>query len=147
MARTCGFSHFRPFIFIFYRHCAINCRVIITSRDGDVAQLVEHGTGTPQTPVRFPGAARDFSPRVNFQCRLSYDVRTPPCAIACFHICAQFKDPIVHARVRWIIETLKHPACTVEWVAQLCRSWLFPGTGNPSFPWKKSHCGTTTVKS
>ena len=45
---------------------------------GDVAQLVEHRTGTPLTQVRFPGAARGFSSRVNFQCRLSYGVRTPP---------------------------------------------------------------------
>ena len=48
----------------------------------DVAQLVEHGTWTPPTQVRFPGAARDFSPKVNFPCRLSYGVRTPPCTIA-----------------------------------------------------------------
>ena len=46
-------------------------------RGGDVAQLVERRTGTPLRQVRFPGAARDFSPRVNFQCRVSYDVRTP----------------------------------------------------------------------
>ena len=25
------------------------------------------------------------------------------------------------------METLKHPACTVGWVARLCRSWLSPG--------------------
>ena len=36
------------------------------------------------------------------------------------------KDPVVHVRVWWIIETLKHPACTVSWVARLCRSWLSP---------------------
>ena len=33
---------------------------------GDVAQLVEHRTGTPLKQVRFPGAAREFSPGVNF---------------------------------------------------------------------------------
>ena len=43
----------------------------------DVAQLVERRTGTPLTQIRFPGAERDFSPRVNFQCRLSYGVHTP----------------------------------------------------------------------
>ena len=96
--------------------------------DGDVAQLVGHRTGTPPpTPVRFSGAARDFSPIVKFQCRLSYGVRTPPCAIACIYICAHVKDPVVHVRVRWIMETLKHPAYTVGWVAWLCRSWLSPG--------------------
>ena len=33
---------------------------------GDEAQLVEHRTGMLLTQVRSPGAARDFSPRVNF---------------------------------------------------------------------------------
>ena len=94
---------------------------------GDVAQLVQHRTGTSPTQVRFPGAASRFSPRVNFQCRLSYGVRTPPCAFACIYIFAQVKDPVVHVRVRWIMETLKHPACTVSWVAPLCHSWLSPG--------------------
>ena len=63
---------------------------------GDVAQLVEHRTGTPPTQVRFPGTARDFSPRVKYQCRLSYGVRTPPCTIACIYICAHVKDPVVY---------------------------------------------------
>ena len=45
---------------------------------GDVAQLVEHRTGTPPTQVRLPGAARDLSPKDNFQCRLSYGVRILP---------------------------------------------------------------------
>ena len=68
--------------------------------DGDVTQLVEHQTGIPLTQVRVPGAARDFSPRVNFQCRLSYGVRTPPGAIACVYICVHVKDPVVHVGVR-----------------------------------------------
>ena len=42
---------------------------------GDIAQLIERRTGTPLTQVRFPGAAKDFSSRVNFQCRLSYMCR------------------------------------------------------------------------
>ena len=37
-----------------------------------VAQLVERRTDTSLTQVRFTGAARDISPRVNFQCRLSF---------------------------------------------------------------------------
>ena len=41
---------------------------------GDVAQLVERRTGTPLTQVRFPGAARDFSARVNFYCTLRVSV-------------------------------------------------------------------------
>ena len=37
------------------------------------------------------------------------------------------KDTVVSVRVRWIKETIKHPACTAGGVAQLCRSWLSPG--------------------
>ena len=74
-----------------------------------VAQLVECRTGTPLKQVRFPGAARDFSPRVSLQCTVSHGARTPLCAVACINICAHVKDPVVHVRVRWIMETLKHP--------------------------------------
>ena len=114
---------------------------------GDVAQLVEHRTGTPPTQVRFHSAARDFSPRVNFQCRLSFGVRTSPCAIACIYICTHVKDPVVHVRVWWITETLKHPACTVGLVARLRRSWLSSGESNQNCSWKKSHWDNTVVKS
>ena len=67
---------------------------------GDVAQLVEHRTGTPPVQVQFTGAARDFSPRVNFRCRLSYGVHTSQCAVACIYICVQVKDPVIHIRVQ-----------------------------------------------
>ena len=97
---------------------------------GDVAQLVERRTGTPLRPVRFPGEANDFY----FFSRSQFSVQTflrvsvhPPCAIACMNVCAHVKDPVVYVRVPWIMETLKHPACTVGWVARLCRSWLSPG--------------------
>ena len=90
--------------------------------------MVKRRTGTPLTQVRFPVAARNFSLRVNCQCRLSHGVRTPSSAMACIiHICAHVKDPVVHVRVRWIREALKHLASTVAWVARLCRSWLSPG--------------------
>ena len=36
------------------------------------SSLVEHRTVMPLMEVRFPGAARNLSPRVNFQCRLFY---------------------------------------------------------------------------
>ena len=91
------------------------------------AQLVEQLTGSLPTQVRFPGAARNFSPSLNFQCRLYNGVRTPPGEVACIYICAHVKEPVVHVRLSWIMETLKHPACTVGWVARLCRSLLSPG--------------------
>ena len=42
--------------------------------------------------------------------------------ITCINICAHVKDPVVYVRVWWITETLKHLACTIGWVAQLCCS-------------------------
>ena len=113
----------------------------LNSSGGDVAQLVERRTGTLPTQIRFPGAARDFSPRLNFQCRFSYGVRTPPCKIACIYICAHVKDPVVHVRVRWIMETLKHPGSVT--LSQLA----FPRESNPNFAWEKSHWDSTDVKS
>ena len=106
-----------------------------------------HQTGTSPPQLRFPGTARDFSPGVNFQCRLSHSVRTRHWAIACINICAHVKDPVVHVRAKWIMETIKHPACTVGQTARLCRSWLSPGKSNPNFPWEKSHWDNTVVKS
>ena len=44
------------------------------------------------------------------------------------------------------METLKHPACTVGWVAKLSQL-AFPGGSNPNFPWEKSHLENTAVKS
>ena len=112
---------------------------------GDIAQLIEHRTGTPPTQVQFSSVARNFSPRVNFQYRLSYGVHKPPCEITCIYICVHVKDPVVHVRVHWIMETLKQPACTLDWVAQLCRIWLSPREGNPNIPWEKSHWDNTVV--
>ena len=65
---------------------------------GDVAQLVERRTGTPLTQVRLPGAARDFSPKVRFQCKHFYGVRTLPCATAGIYICVHVQDPVVHVK-------------------------------------------------
>ena len=47
------------------------------------------------------------------------------------------KDPVVHVRVQWIMETLMYPACTrqrVVWQSQL----VFPREGSPNFLWQKS---------
>ena len=47
------------------------------------------------TRVRVPGEVRDFSPKVNFQCRLSCGVRAPlpPREVAeCITICAHVKN-------------------------------------------------------
>ena len=74
-----------------------------------------------------PRWGKGFFSQSQLSCRLSYRVRTHPCAIARINICAHVIDPVVHIRVRWIIETLKHWTCTVVWVVRPCRSWLSPG--------------------
>ena len=84
---------------------------------------------------------------LNFHCRLSYGVcTTPVCNNMYLHICAHVKDPVVHVWVRWIMEILKHPACTIGWAVRLCRSWLSLGKGNSNFPWERSHWDNTVIK-
>ena len=61
-----------------------------------------------------PRCGKGFLSRVNFQCRLSFGVRTPPYVIACINICAHVKDSVVHVRVRWIMATQTYPARTSE---------------------------------
>ena len=80
---------------------SLNMFIILNQRGGEVAQLEERRTGK----VRFPDAAMDFSPGVNFQCRLTVSVH-PYCAITCINISAHDKDRVVHLRVRWIMKTL-----------------------------------------
>ena len=89
--------------------CTINHGVYLSG--GDVAQLAEVGP-EHHLGVSIPSVARDFSLRVNFKCRLSDGVCTLPCAIACINIYVHVKDPVVQIRVQWVMETLKHPACT-----------------------------------
>ena len=96
-------------------------------RGGDISQLVEHRIGTSPTQVRFPDCGKGFFSGVNFRCRLSYGIHAPRSAIACIYICVHVKKPLVQVRVRWIMEILKHTACTLGWAARLCRSWLSPG--------------------
>ena len=49
------------------------------------------------------------------------------------YICAHVKDPVVHVRVRWIMEKRMHPRLGSATVAA-----GFPGEGNPNFPWEIS---------
>ena len=52
----------------------------------DVAQLVEHLTGTPLTHVQLPGAARDFPPESTFSAdSLMVSIHTQ-CAFGCINI-------------------------------------------------------------
>ena len=76
----------------------------LKEKEWECIQLVQHWIRTPLMQVRLPGVTRDISPRVNFQCRLSNGVHTPPCAITRMNICVHVKGPLVHVRVWWIIE-------------------------------------------
>ena len=52
---------------------------------------------------------------------------TPLCAIGYISVCAHVEDHVIHTRVRWIMQTLRHPVCIEGWVARLCCGWLSPG--------------------
>ena len=82
--------------------------------DGDLAQSVRAPDCLAADAGSIPGAARDFLPRLNLQCRLSFDVRTPPSAIAFIYICAHVRDAVVHVRVGWILATQTYPARTIS---------------------------------
>ena len=77
------------------------------TRGWDVAQLV-------RASDRHAADAGSIPPRVNFQCRLSFGVRTSPCAIACINICAHYKDPVVHVSVWWDMATQTNPARAIS---------------------------------
>ena len=113
----------------------------------DVAQLVEHRTGTLQTQVRFPDAARDFSPGVTFRCKLSYVwPYTPARNRMLLHLCARLKSrsPCQSLVDYGNIKTISiHSRLGRVTMSQLA----FLGKGNPNFPWEKSHWDSTVVKS
>ena len=93
-------------------------------KTGDVAQLAESRTGTPLTQVRFPGAAKDFSPGVNFPCRLS----SPLCVTACIYSCA-------------------HISMHRSWLGSATLLQLaFLGESDPNLPWEESQWDDTVVK-
>ena len=94
-------------------------------------------TGMRPMHVGFPGGASDFSPESTFGA-LSCGFLAPPCAIACIYIWAHVKDPVSHVRVRWNMETLKHPACTVGMV--------FPWGKQPEFPLGEIPLGQCSCK-
>ena len=80
---------------------------------GDVAQLVRASDRHAADAGSIPQCGKGFFPPiVNFQCRLSYMCPyTPVCnRIQGNNICALVKDPVVHVRIRWIVDSLDEPA-------------------------------------
>ena len=60
---------------------------------------------------------------------------TPPCVYIYMHAKrshTHVKDPVAHVRVWWVMETLKHQACAVGWVAWLSQP-AFTRESNPNF--------------
>ena len=70
---------------------------------------------------------------------------TPVCIRMHKHL-THLKDPMVHVKVRWTVETLKHEACTEGWVAQICCSRLYPWK-QPEFPMREIPMGRYSCKS
>ena len=97
--------------------------------------------------IRFPSAARDFSLRVNFQYRLSYGVRTPPCAIACTYICAHVKRSCSPCQSSVDYGNTNTPSRHSKLGSATLSQLAFSGEGNANFPWEKSHWDNTAVKS
>ena len=70
----------------------------------------------------------------------------PPCAIGCINICAHVKDPVVHVRVRWIMENTKTSSMHSRLGSATPSQLTYPGESNPNFPWDESHWDNTVVK-
>ena len=79
-----------------------------------------------------------FFPRVNFQCRLSYGVHTPPCAIACINSRVHFEDPVVHVKSSVDYGNTKTPSSQRRLGSATLSQLAFPEESNPNFPWEKS---------
>ena len=113
---------------------------------GDVAQLLERRTVTPLKQVRFPGVARDLSPTVNIQCRLSFLCPyTPVCNRMHWHLCARKRSCCSPGQSSVDYGNTETPPSTVEWVERLCRRWLSPEE-QPDFLMGESQMGQYSFK-
>ena len=116
-------------VLFFYWYC-----YTVNAMGWGVAQLVRASDRHAADAGSIPRCGKGFFPPESTFSADSLTVPVhPPCAIACINICAHFKDPVVHVRVRWIMEMLKHPACTIGWVARLSHNWLSPGKATQIF--------------
>ena len=116
---------------IFLCVCIISLKVLSVpyfyDRVWDVAHLVRTSDGHTTDASSIPQCSQAFFSQSHLSVQTLTCVHILPCAITCINICAHVKDPVVHFRVWWIMETLKQPACAVGWVVRLCHSWLSPG--------------------
>ena len=101
-----------------------------------VCSSVDQSIGPARCSRRFDSPVRQgiFLPESTFSAvSLTVSV-TPPCAIACIYICAHVKDPVVHVRVRWIMEILKTSSMHRRLGSATLSQLASPGEGKPNFP-------------
>ena len=115
-------------------------------RGWDIPQLVRASDRHAADAGSIPRCGKEFFSQSQRSVQTLLRCSYTPCAIACINICAHVKDPVVHTRVRWIMETPKtssmHPRLGSATLMQLAS----PGEGNPNFPWEKSHWDNAVVK-
>ena len=76
------------------------------------SHFAEHHTSMLQEQVQFLHVVRNFSQSQLSAHTLVQWVYTPKrSAVTCSNICVHVKDPTVHVRVQWNMETQEHPAC------------------------------------
>ena len=97
--------------------------------------LIWYSVGPARCWGRFSSTVRQgiFLPEPTFSVDSLMCVRIPLCAITCINICVHITDPVVHVRVQWIMETLKHPACTVGLGSATLLLLAVPGDSNQNF--------------
>ena len=100
--------------------------------DGNMAQLVECHTSSLLKQNQFSGAARDFSPWVNFQCRLRYNVCTPPWSVHTLKILWSMSSPMDYGNTH--TQKKKHISMHCRLGNATLSQLAFPGESNPNFP-------------
>ena len=110
-------------------------------RGRDVAQLGERRTGTTLRQVRFPRCGKRFLLQESTFSAGSLTVSVHP---RVQHLGAYVKDPVVHVRVRWILET-QTPSMHRTLGSATMSQLAFSGKSTPNFPWEKSQRDNTVV--
>ena len=101
-------------------YCSLEGTLVIARHEnGDVAQLVRASDRHAADAGSIPRCGKEFFFQSQRSVKTLLCVSVTPCSIACINICARVKDPVVHVRVRWIMETLKYPAWTVSWLGEI----------------------------
>ena len=107
-------------------HCLLSASVCqrtnrficVATSDERVAQLVERPAKKPfaiLTRVRVPCEARDFAPKVSFECKPIFCVRTDPVCNHMHIVCAHVNSPkLWHHTIVWTQENTAHTGRTLQ---------------------------------